>query len=192
AGSLHHDQLRVPIRELINEDKVNFILDKVISIKPEEKKIKLENQTISYDFLVIALGSEAVKPIEFDVHEGIFSIRDINSARLIKEHLEYNFARYHQQDEKNNEEINIVICGGGATGVEFAGGLIDRIPELCNEYDVEKAVVHVSLLEAKSDILPNIDDSLRQYAANSLESRGIKILTDVTLKECRSNSIIFE
>src|SRR5690606_2057099 len=81
AGSLHHDQLRVPIRELINEDKVNFILDKVISIKPEEKKIKLENQTISYDFLVIALGSEAVKPIEFDVHEGIFSIRDINSAR---------------------------------------------------------------------------------------------------------------
>lgn len=192
AGSLHHNQLRIPIRDLINEKKVNFILDKVLSIKPEEKKIKLENQSLSYDILIIALGSEAIKPLDFDMHEGVFSISDINSARLIREHVEYSFARYHHRKEKDNHKINIVICGGGATGVEFAGGLIDRIPAICNEYDVEKALVRVLLLESAPSILPHVDDQLRQYAETSLVSRGVEILTGASLKDCNPNHIVYE
>lgn len=192
AGSLHHDQLRIPIRDIINEKKINFILDKVVSIKPEEKKIKLEDQTITYDILIIALGFESEMPENHGLEENAFFIGDINSARLIREHLEYNFACYHNEDVKNNGRLNIVIGGGGPTGVEFAGELVDRIPEICKEYDVEKALVRIIMLESEATILPTVDESLQQYATNSLASRGVEIITGATIKECNADTITYE
>ncbi|WP_156288529.1 NAD(P)/FAD-dependent oxidoreductase [Oceanobacillus salinisoli] len=192
AGSLHHERTRVPIREIINENKINFVLDKVVSIKPEEKKVKLMEETLSYDILVIALGFESEMLGEPALEKNAFSIGDINSARLIREHLEYNFACYHNETEKNDARLNIVIGGGGATGSEFAGELADRIPQLCKEYDIEKALVRVIMLEAESSILRGFDEKLRHYAMNSLESRGVEIITGATLKECKPNSIVYE
>jgi NADH dehydrogenase len=192
AGTLHHDQTRIPIRNIINLNKINFVLDKVVSIIPEEKKVKLETSELAYDILVVSLGFETATFGIPGLKEHAFTIDNINSARLIREHLNYNFAMYHNENKANQARLNIVVGGGGFTGVEFLGELANRIPEMCEEYDIDKNLVRVINIEAEPSILPDFDPSLAEYALNSLEARGVEFITDAKLKECRPESIIYE
>lgn len=192
AGTLHQDQTRVPIKDIVNRGKVNFIQDTVVSIKPDEKKVKLENGVLAYDILVIGLGFETATFGIQGLDEHALTIGNINSARLIREHIEYNFAMYRNEWKKDQARINIVVGGGGFTGVEFVGELANRIPELCKEYDVDKALVRIINIEGASTVLPGFDPQLVEYAMNSLESRGVEFITGAMLKECKSNSIVYE
>ncbi|HHY22232.1 MAG TPA: FAD-dependent oxidoreductase, partial [Bacilli bacterium] len=59
AGTLHHDATRMQIADVLDLNKIKFIEDVVVEIHTEEKKILLQNGEVDYDYLVIALGSEA-------------------------------------------------------------------------------------------------------------------------------------
>ncbi|MFD2045166.1 NAD(P)/FAD-dependent oxidoreductase [Ornithinibacillus salinisoli] len=192
AGTIHHDQTRIPLKDVVNMSKVNFVQDTVVEIKPEEKKVKLANGELAYDILVIGLGFE---PATFGIpglEENAFMISDINSSRLIREHLEHNFAMYHNEEEKNPARLNIVVGGGGFTGIEFVGELANRIPELCEEYDIDKAQVRIINVEGAPTVLPGFDPELVEYAMNSLESRGVEFITGALLKEAKTDGIVYE
>ncbi|RDW20956.1 NAD(P)/FAD-dependent oxidoreductase [Oceanobacillus chungangensis] len=192
AGTLHHDRTRIPIKEVVDMNKVDFIIDTVVSINPSEKKVKLKNGELAYDMLVIGLGFEKTTFGIPGIRDHAFSIESINSARLIREHLEYNFANYHLDKVNDNARLNIVIGGGGFTGMEFAGELVNRIPELSAEYDIEKALVRVIILEASSTVLQGFDPQLVEYAMTSLQSRGVEFVTNAAIKECTQDSVIYE
>src|SRR5690625_2116578 len=191
AGTLHHDRTRIAIKDVVDMNKIKFVQDTVLSIKPEQKKVKLENGELTYDILVIGLGFEAATFGIPGLREHAFMIGDINSARLIREHIEYNFAIFNNEKE-NQARLNIVVGGGGFTGVEFLGDLANRIPELCKEYDINKSRVRIICLEGSQSILPGFDEQLIEYAMNSLESRGVEIETRAMLKECTPKSVVYE
>jgi len=192
AGTLHHDRTRIPIKEVIDTNKVRFIKDTVVAVKPDEKKVKLGNGFLTYDILVVALGFEAATFGIPGLMENAFAIGNINSARLIREHIEYNFAMYHNDPKKDQARLNIVVGGGGFTGVEFLGELANRIPELCTEYDIEKNLVRIINIEGASTVLPNFDAQLVEYAMNSLEARGVEFVTDAMLKQCNPTDVVYE
>src|SRR5690625_5933626 len=59
AGTLHHDRTRVALKDVINMRKEKFVQATVVSIIPEEKKVKLHDGELEYDILVIGLGFAA-------------------------------------------------------------------------------------------------------------------------------------
>lgn len=192
AGTLHQDRTKIKIKDVIDSNKVNIVLDEVICIKPEEKLVKHKNGFTHYDILVIGLGFEAATFGIPGIEEYAFTIENINNARLLREHLDFNFASYHNELEKNNARLNIVIGGGGFTGIEFAGELANRIPQLCEEYDIEKAQVRIIIMEASATVLSGFDEQLVEYAMNSLESRGVEFINGAKLKECNKDNIVYE
>ncbi|MUV39222.1 NADH dehydrogenase [Lentibacillus sp. JNUCC-1] len=112
AGTRHHDQTRIPIQEVVNLSKIKFVQDTVISIKPDSNKVKLASDELDYDILVIGLGFESATFGIPGLEENAFMINNINTARLLREHIDYNFAMYHNEAEKNDGRLNIVIGGG--------------------------------------------------------------------------------
>jgi NADH:ubiquinone reductase (H+-translocating) len=189
AGTLHHDKTRIMIDDIIDMNKINFVQDTVKEIKKDEKLVILENQELTYDYLVIALGSD---PETFGIQglkENAFSIRSINSVRKIREHIEYSFARYNNENQPD-ELITIVVGGAGFTGIEFVGELADRVPELCREYDVPREKVRIVNIEAAPTVLPGFDEELVEYAINNLERRGIEFLVSTPIKECHKDGVI--
>ncbi|MFE1243359.1 NAD(P)/FAD-dependent oxidoreductase [Fictibacillus sp. NPDC058756] len=189
AGTLHHDKTRIMIDNIIDMNKVNFVQDTVVEIKKDEKRVVLENQELTYDYLIIALGSD---PETFGIQglkENAFSIRSINSVRKIREHIDYSFARYNNEGEKD-ELITIVVGGAGFTGIEFVGELADRIPELCREYDIPREKVRIVNIEAAPTVLPGFDEELVEYAINNLERRGIEFLVNTPIKECNTDGVV--
>lgn len=191
AGTSHHDYVRAEIETLIPRS-VNFIKDRVKAIKLEEKKVELEgsSEPLSYDYLVVALGSA---PETFGIKgllENAFFIRNIDSVRRIREHMEYMFSRY--ASEKKDELVTIVVGGAGFTGIEYIGELVDRIPELCRDYDIPEGKVRIINVEAAPTALPGFDEELVKYAVNYLESKGVEFRLGVPIAECTEDGVILK
>lgn len=190
AGTLHHDRVRYDIRDVIDRQKVEFVQGTVEEIKTEENRVILENGDIVYDYLVIALGGESETFGIKGLKEYAFSIVNVNAARQIREHIEYQFATYNTEADKKDERLTIVVGGAGFTGIEFLGELANRIPELCREYDVDFHKVKVICVEAAPTVLPGFDPELVNYAVSYLEKKGIEFRIGTAIKEALPDGII--
>ncbi|RXT05746.1 NAD(P)/FAD-dependent oxidoreductase [Ammoniphilus sp. CFH 90114] len=190
AGTLHHDNCRIEIDTVIDKNKVNFVQGTVESIQSEERKVTLQDgTTLDYDYLVIGLGSE---PETFGIQglkEHAFSIRSINSVRMIKEHIEYMFSKYRNEPSRK-DYLNFIVGGAGFTGIEFVGELADRIPELCKEFDVDPSFVKIYNIEAAPTALPGFDPELVEYAMNILRDKGVTFKINTPIKECNPDGVI--
>jgi len=189
AGTLHHDRVRYDIRDVIDRSKVEFIQDSVVEINKDEKKVILEKDEVAYDYLVIALGGE---PETFGIKglkEYAFGITSVNSSRQLREHIEYQFATYNMEEEKNDDRLTIVVGGAGFTGIEFLGELSNRVPELCHEYDVDFHKVKIICVEAAPTVLPGFDPELVNYAVSQLERKGVEFLIGTAIKEATPDGI---
>src|SRR5690606_7410392 len=129
---------------------------------------------LSYNYLVISLGFEKASFGIPGMEEYAFSIQDINQSRLIRDHIEYQFAKYNQVENRDPGMLTIIVGGAGFTGIEFCGELAERIPELCRKYDVPRDEVRIINVEGMDSILPGFDPELAEYAKQSLASRGIE------------------
>ncbi|MEK3807323.1 NAD(P)/FAD-dependent oxidoreductase [Metabacillus sp. SLBN-84] len=190
AGTLHHDKARYQVKDVIDNSRVKFVKDTVVSINKDEKKIVLSNGELEYDYLVISLGSH---PETFGIKglkEYAFGITNINAARQLREHIEYQFATYNTEEVKRDQRLAIVVGGAGFTGIEFLGELANRVPELCREYDVDHKKVRIICVEAAPTALPGFDPELVEYAVNHLERKGVEFKIGTAIKECVEDGII--
>lgn len=190
AGTLHHNRCRYAIKSVINTSRVHFVQDTITGINIHDKKVMLANGELDYDYLVIALGAVSETFGIAGLKEYAFSIANINTSRQLREHIEYQFATYNNEEEKKPERLTIVVGGAGFTGIEFLGELSNRIPELCNEYDIDQKHVRLLCVEAAPTVLPGFDPELVDYAVNYLESKGVEFKIGTAIKECTPDGIV--
>lgn len=189
AGTDSIENTRVPISKLIDEFKIDLVKSNVQEIRIADKKVVLQDGTLSYDYLIIALGGE---PESFGIPglgEYAMTIRSINSVRLIRQHIEYQFALY-KTDESRTDRLNFVVGGAGFSGIEFVAELADRVPELCKAYDVDPNLVNVYNVEAAPTALPGFDPELVEYAMDVLRKKGVQFKIGVAIKECTPEGVI--
>lgn len=189
AGTDSIDRTRVPISKLIDEFKIDLVKSSVREIRLSDRKVILDDGTLSFDYLVIALGGE---PESFGIPglaEHAFTIRSINSVRLIRQHIEYQFAMY-KTDESRKDRLNIVVGGAGFSGIEFVAELADRVPRLCKEYDVDRKLVHIYNVEAAPTALPGFDPELVDYAMELLAKKGVDFRLGTPIKECTKEGVV--
>ena len=99
---------------------------------------------------------------------------NVKAARQIREHIEYQFATWSIEEDKDDSRLTIIVGGAGFTGIEFLGELGNRVPELCKEFDVPHEKVRVLCVEAAPMVLPGFDPELVDYAVRHLNSKGIE------------------
>lgn len=190
AGTASADHARVGLDQIIDMNKINFVKDTVQSIQPEERTVTLESgDVLSYDYLVIGLGSD---PETFGIEglkEYAFSIRSINAVRQIREHIEYMFAKYKNEPHRT-DYLTFVVGGAGFTGIEFSGELADRVPELCEEFDVDPSLVKIYNIEAAPTALPGFDPELVSYAVDVLTKKGVELLIGTAIKQCTPDGVL--
>jgi NADH dehydrogenase len=189
AGTDHHDNARVHLKSLIDANKIDLVKATVTGINKEEKKVILDNGEIEYDYLVIGLGSNPETFGIVGLQEHAFSIRSINSVRLLREHIQYQFARYKAEPTRT-DFLTFVVGGAGFTGIEFVGELADRIPVLCREFDVDPELVKIINIEAAPNALPGFDPQLVEYAIKVLSDKGVEFKISTAIKECTPDSVI--
>ncbi|MFD0617665.1 NAD(P)/FAD-dependent oxidoreductase [Paenibacillus sp. GCM10027629] len=190
AGTDQMENARVAISKLIDEFKIDFVKATVQQIRTQEKKVLLEDgSALSYDYLIISVGGETETFGIPGMKEYAMSIRSINSVRMIRQHIEYQFAAY-KQDETRLDRLTFVVGGAGFTGIEFVSELADRIPELCKQYDVDPSLVKIYNVEAAPSALPGFDPELVEYAMNVLQNKGVTFKIGTPIKEATPEGVI--
>jgi NADH dehydrogenase len=190
AGTINPNQARYMLTDAVNPNRVRLIYDEVVEVKKDTQTVVLANSDITYDYLVIALGFETntfgIKGME----ENAFFIEDIDSSRLIRDHIEYQFAKYNNDGGQDEDNLTILVGGAGFTGIEFVGELAERVPQLCKKYDIDRSKVRIINVEAAPSILPMFDKDLVAYGKKSLEDRGVEFRLDAKIQECKSDAFV--
>ncbi|MEY4479327.1 MAG: hypothetical protein RLZZ267_5 [Bacillota bacterium] len=189
AGTDDPNNARVNIAKLIDESKINFLKASVTEIRKDEKKVILEEGELHYDYLIIGLGGETETFGIPGMLENALSIRSINSSHLIREHIEYQFARY-KRDPEREELLTFIVGGAGFTGIEFVAELADRVPSLCAKFDIPTDKVKIYSVEAAPSIMPGFDAELVEYAKKVLEDKGIIFKIGIAIKEVTPEQVV--
>lgn len=190
AGTINQNQVRIMIKDIISPNRVRLIYDTVVQIDKDEKRVLLENSELTYDYLVISLGYESNTFGIKGMDEHAFFIENFESCQLIREHIEYQFAKYHNDPDADESSLTILVGGGGFTGIEFIGELVEKVPKLCKKYDIDRGKAKIINVEAAPSILPTFDKELVSYARKSLQERGAQILEGTKINECTEEGFI--
>ena len=153
----------------------------VTGIDLDAREVSFEGLApIAYDYLVLGLGAE----VNFFGTEGAaehaFPMYTLPHAARLKDHvLERWEATDRDPSLAEDGALNVVVVGGGPTGIETAGALAelyraDFTPDYPN---VPQGAARVILVEAGPELFPMFEPNLREYAAKALAERTVEVKT---------------
>lgn len=188
AGNVSKDAIAMPLEKLLKGKDIDLKIAKVESFSADDKKVILaDGSKLSYDALVVALGSKTAYFGIPGLEENSMVLKSADDALNIQAHIEARIKEYAAT--KNEADATIVIGGGGLTGVELVGEIADTMPALAKKYGIDAKEIKLLLVEAGPKILPVLPDNLIERATTSLESRGVTFLTGLPVTNVAGNVI---
>ena len=132
-----------------------------------------------YDILFIGVGAESNTFGIPGVREHAHFLRDLGDARSIRQHIIENFERASTPGisvEERTRLLQVVVVGGGPTGIEFAAELHDFVrDDIRKWYPRVVEEFMITVLEATDKILTTFDSVLRQYTLRQFRRQGIAV-----------------
>lgn len=188
GGTIAEQAVSMPLEKLFKGKDVNLVISKVESFSVDKKEVNLANgSSLTYDALVVALGSQTGFFGIPGLEENSMVLKSVNDANKIFNHIEGLIKAY--AETKNEADATIVIGGGGLTGVELVGEIVDNFPKVAKQYGVDYKDLKIKLVEAGPKILPVLPDHLIERATASLEARGVEFLTGLPVTGVDGNKI---
>jgi NADH:quinone reductase (non-electrogenic) len=193
AGSKDKEDVTINVNELFingnyNDDNFEFIQGIVSSIdldshyvsiiKKQQQQQQDNQQTLQYyyyDYLIIALGAVTEYFGTKGVEEHSLSFRSVADALKIKERI---------INLPNN--ANVVIVGGGPTGVSLSIALSERCQ---HTMEMQKKNIKIKLIEGSDNLLSGWDPLLSEASKRVLHADGIEILTGSYITEMTSSFV---
>ena len=182
TGLLEQPAVGHPIRDLFHkQDNVRIHQDSVTEIDLDARRVTFDElEPLSYDYLVLGLGAE----VNFFGVEGAadhaFPLYTLADAVRLKQHV---LRTWEEADRKpaliEDGALNIVVVGGGPTGVETAGALAELYNGVFRkDYpDVAPDRATITLVEAGPQIFPMFKEDIRTYTEDALTKRGVDVQT---------------
>ncbi|MCU9595330.1 NAD(P)/FAD-dependent oxidoreductase [Caldibacillus thermolactis] len=188
AGNVSEKRISLPLNKLFKGKDIDVVVAEVESFSAEDKKVRLSNgDTLSYDVLVVGLGSVTGYFGIPGLEENSLVLKSVEDANKIREHITSRIKAY--AETKDPADATILIGGGGLTGVELVGELADELPELLKKYGIRREEIKLKLVEAGPKILPVLPDELIEIAQKSLEERGVEFLIGVAVTSVEGNVV---
>jgi len=187
TASLPEDDIAFPVRTAYRE--VRFVRAAVTDVDTNAKVLTLSTgRTLSYDDLVIAVGSEGATFGIPGVAEHTLQMKSVANAREIRRSL---LRTYEDVEDEvlPLESLNVVIVGGGPTGVELAGAVRELQGEIRREFEHIAPSATVTLLEAGPRLLPSFHPASSEHAAKTLTKMGVDVRVDATVVEATDRSL---
>lgn len=184
-----------PFRKLFSEDKhVKFHMGSLIRVNPENKTIETDTGNLSYDYLVLALGTESNFFGMENVKKCALPMKNIEEALYLRNHILLTLEEAaRNKNIKEAEKLqNIVIAGGGPTGVELAGMLAEMGKYIAQkEYpEIKLGLSNLYLIDALPTLLSPMSQLAQKTAYDKLKELGVKILLNVSVKDYTDSKVI--
>jgi NADH dehydrogenase len=183
-GAIPADSIGFPIRRIFTkQDNFRFFLTDVKRINPESNTVSTDIGDITYDYLVIATGSNTNFFGNKEIEHFAMPMKNIPEALNLRSLILQNLEKALVTKTYNEREalMTFVVVGGGPTGVELSGALAEmRQLILVKDYHgLKKQHMKVYLVEGKDRLLAAMTPKASQKAKEFLEEGEVTIYNGV-------------
>lgn len=197
SAGIEPSSISFPFRKIFQKRKNFFFrMAQVRSIFPEHKIIQTSIGKVNYDYLVLAAGTTTNFFGNQHVEEEAMPMKNVSEAMGLRNALLDNFERALTcADEQERQELlNVVIVGGGATGVEIAGALSEmKNFVLPKDYpDLPASLMHIYLIEAGPRLLAAMSESSSAHVERYLRSMGVNVLLNKMVTDYKDHRVMLK
>jgi len=182
SGLIEETAVGHSLRDLLaHHDSTTIHKASVAGVDLESRSVTFDEiDPITYDYLVLALGAEVNYFGTEGAAEHAFPMYTLPHAVRLKDHL---LERWEAADRDRSliadGALNVVVVGGGPTGVETAGAIVELYRgDFAKDYkNVAQENARVVLVEAGPELFPMFKPKLRKYADKALTERTVEVMT---------------
>ena len=183
-----------PIRSLVRDQRnTRVLLGAVTGIDGVRKRVIMADRNIAYDVLVLATGATH----GYFGHDSWAAhapgLKTIDDATEIRRRLLLAFERAEIESDARERErlLTIVIVGGGPTGVEMAGSVVElaRKALAADFRAIDPQQTHVLLVEAGPRLLPSFPEPLSRHAEQALRRVGVDVRLQQAVTHCSATGV---
>ena len=180
AANLEPSAISFPLRKVFQDkENVRIRVAEVQKIINADKILQTSIGNFHYDLLVIATGATTNFFGNATIEQFAFPMKSTVEAVKLRQHILENFEEAtYATDERRKKLFNLVIAGGGATGVELAGSLAEMKKNILpKDYpDFDFRLVNIILIEGGNETLGPMSKKSQEKSKEYLEAMGVKIM----------------
>jgi NADH:ubiquinone reductase (H+-translocating) len=194
TAGLEPDSIAFPLRKLLNHRKnFYFRMAEVTKVIAENNVIETNIGSVNYDYLVIATGSKTNYFGLESFSQNSMPMKSIPEALNLRSLILQNFekALLTNEIEERHALMNIVIVGGGPSGVETAGALGElKNHVLPNDYpDLDLRQMQIILIEASSRLLAAMDVVSSEKSLKYLNELDVDVFLNLRVNNYDGNTV---
>lgn len=197
SAGIDPSSISFPFRQIFRKRKdFYFRMAEARMVDTEKKILQTSIGKIDYDYLVLAAGATTNFFGNKNIEEWAIPMKTVPEAMGLRNALLSNFERALtcSTEEERQELLNVVIVGGGATGVEIAGALAEmRRYVIPYDYpDMDSSLMHIYLIEAGDRLLAGLSQESSQKAYEFLKSMGVDIQFGKMVTDYRDHKVVMK
>lgn len=176
--------ISVPFGDIFGGENINFIQAEISKINLADRSVITGGgEAIKFDYLVLALGGQTADFGVNGVKEYACQFKNLEDALLVNQKIEEIIKKV--ADNTKQSPVEILICGGGFTGVELAAELAGHVKKIAKQCHIKGGLerARIKLFEAGPKILPMIPDKEREKISNRLTRLGVAIMENSAIEE---------
>ncbi len=195
TATLSPADIAVPIRSTFRDRKnTKVLLGNVTGIDRAAREVSLDDdRRVAYDYLIVATGARHAYFGHDDWEPAAPGLKRIEDATEIRRRILLAFEKAETEDDeaRRRELLTFVIVGGGPTGVEMAGAIIELAhTALVRDFrHIDPSSARVVLIEAGPRLLPTFAEDLSAFARASLIRMGVEVRLDGRVTHCGSGGV---
>lgn len=193
TAGLDTDDIAYPVRGIFRRQRnVAVRMANVTGIDLPTRTVTTDRGApIAYDFLVVAAGTVSHDFGIPGVAAHTLPLKSAAHALALRTHLLARFEDVSLTGDTHGGALDVVICGGGPTGVEMAGGLAELYQRvLAKDFpQLDVAGARITLVEAADRVLATFHPSLGERARRTLESRGVDVVTSAPVAHVDESAV---
>ena len=180
SGGLEPSSISFPFRRLFQGKKDFFFrMAKVESVNTDKKIINTTVGEIDYDYLVMAFGAKTNFFGNKDIEATTLPMKSVSEAMKLRNTILRNLelALTEEDPARKQALMNIVVVGGGASGVEIAGAVAEMKKNIiARDYpDLDSSQMHIYLVNAVDRLLSAMDPVSSKRAERDLKELHVHI-----------------
>ncbi len=197
TAGLSAPDIAQPIRSILrDQSSVTVLLDSVVDFKLAQKQVILADSTLTYDYLVLALGGCTCYFGHPEWEQFAPGLKSLEDALRIRSQvlLAFEHAETEPAPDKHDRLMTIVVVGGGPTGVELAGAFAELARHVLKAdfRRIDASQARVILIEAGPRILAGFPPDLSARGRQQLEALGVEVRTDTKVKNIGDGRVDLE
>jgi len=197
TAGLEPRDIAFPIRKIFHNQKNVYIrITEVLGVDSSTKKIETAIGSINYDYLVLANGATTSFFGMASVEQNAIPMKSVQEALVLLNNLLHNYEEALLKNDVAEQDalMNVVVVGGGPTGVELSGALAEMkryvFPKDYPELDCSR--IRIILVEASPRVLNGMSEFASKKAHQFLNKLGVEVLTNTQVTNYYGSRVDFK